>query len=112
MIAKGYRVLPAGFKCLAAAKACYNLYRAAVRPLLPLPQRLSEIARRGDVINLDQGVTKMSAAQLRRAGPFLHTTRSGRIELLFTQAQRDRFFPDFTEIKRNPATRLIKRHRY
>jgi hypothetical protein len=103
MVAKGYNILPSGFQCLAAAKACYSLYRAAVRPLLPLPQRLIEIARRADVIDLDNGLVKMSDAKLQRAPPFRRTTRSGRREILFTQAQRDRFFPDFREIKRDRA---------
>lgn len=91
------------FQCLAAAKAYYNLYRAAVRPLLPLPQRLIEIARRTDVIDLDNGLIKMSDATLKRAPPFRRTTRSSRREILFIQAQRGRFFPDFREIKRDRA---------
>jgi len=103
MIAKGYNILPSGFKCLAAAKACYNLYRTTVRPLLPLPQRLVEIAKRRDVVDLDGGLMKMSDAKLRRAKPFLRTTRSGRREILFTQLQRDWFFPDFREIRRDPT---------
>jgi hypothetical protein len=101
-LAQRFKILPVSFDCLRAAVTCYNLHREEARPLLQLPRRLSWLAQLDGVVDLDSGRPRLTDSQLHAVTAFLRTTRQGRREILFTQTSRDRFFPDFEALKRDP----------
>jgi hypothetical protein len=104
-LAQEFKVLPASFDCLRAAVNAYCLHRDERRYLQALPDRLLRLARQPQVIDLDNGLPRLRSAELYGVTAFLRTARNRRREILFTQAARDRFFPDFDALKRDPEYR-------
>jgi hypothetical protein len=101
-LAQKFKILPARLDCLRAAVVSYSLHLDDRRWLHALPDRLRWLAREPDVIDLDRRLPRLSTADLYGVTAFLRTNRSGRREILFTQAARDRFFPDFDALKYEP----------
>ena len=102
-LAQQFKVLPRTFDCLRAAVTCYNLYREDAHWLQPLPHRLRRLSKDPHVVDLDNGLPRLSNTDLYAVAAFLKTTKTKRREILFLQASRDRFFPDFDALKRDPA---------
>jgi hypothetical protein len=102
MLAQRFKVLPEEFDCLAAAAATYRLYQEEPRFLLELRSRLRSISDKSGVIDLDKGLPTLSRPELHNVPAFVRTAKNKRREILFTQAGRDRFFPDFDILKRDP----------
>jgi hypothetical protein len=101
LLARKFNILPQSFDCLRLASSCYDLHRQESGWLQPLPDRLRSLAQEPRTINLDGGLSRLKDADLYAVTAFLRTTKSKRQEILFTQAARDKFFPDFNELKRD-----------
>jgi hypothetical protein len=111
LLAKRYGVLPEAFKCLAAARYCYRMHLASARIVPPFRDRLIALARRADVVNIDEvGLSRMSKAELDEVDAFLRTNRSNEVELLLTKASLRRAFPDWTDVKRDREVRDLLVH--
>jgi hypothetical protein len=97
--AKLHAILPEGWNCLNACVAGYRNYQAQLPADTPLASRLLAIARRPETLDLrTQEVPRLSSPQVEEHGSFLRSGTGGRLELLFTEAIKHRYFPDWGQI--------------
>ena len=104
--AKAHGILPANWDCMAACIAGYRNYLTQLPHHTPLAARLLAIAQRPETLDLrGRALPELSDDDLHRHGAFLNKGVSGRIELLFTDAIRRQFFPDWNTLRQSAEFR-------
>ena len=103
-LAKRYGALPTGWNCLKAARAAYELNRAALTAET-YRDRLIGLAERDSAVDLSKGAATPEAID--NACALVTVGRGGRRELLLTPNALDRAFADSRALFRDPAVKRM-----
>jgi hypothetical protein len=101
-LAKRYKALPEGWKCLLPVLTCYRTMRRVSAPPKTFEQRLTELAGLPDTVDLDaEGVTrKMIAA----GGIFVRNAKTC-TELIIRPNAMGRALPNWSHLRRQPEVK-------
>jgi len=111
VLAQRFGALPKKLDCLAAASKCHSINRKSRGVAVTNVERLHRLAKRKGVVSINlKDSSKTYRKLLAQAPALLQKSKSGKRELLLSNAQLERAFPNSKALLSDPVVKALMRH--